>query len=212
MGGPERGTNLGVYGDLDGKRRGVALAVGGERDESGMVDEGMTAEDVVELLRLFKQNGIEVYVDGGWGVDALLAEQTRPHRDLDIALPHKYVPRLRQLLEARGYREVPRDDSWECNFVLGDDSGHEVDIHSYTFDADGRNVFGVPYVPEHLTGTGSIGGYPVRCIPPEWMVRFHTGYELDEDDYRDVKALCERFGIALPAEYDAFEQAASAGR
>jgi lincosamide nucleotidyltransferase A/C/D/E len=44
------------------------------------------------------------------------------------------------------------------------------------------------------------------------MVRFHTGYELDEDDYRDVKALCERFGIALPAEYDAFEQAASAGR
>ena len=38
------------------------------------------------------------------------------------------------------------------------------------------------------------------------MVRFHTGYEVDEDDYRDTPALCERFGIALPDEYERFKQ------
>ena len=37
------------------------------------------------------------------------------------------------------------------------------------------------------------------------MVEFHTGYELDEDDYHDVKALCEKFSIALPEEYKKFE-------
>src|ERR1700730_8506057 len=87
-----------------------------------------------------------------------------------------------------GYRERPRDDSWECNFVLGDGQGGEIDVHSYTLDDDGNHVSGVAYSRKHFTG-GFIDGYPVRCISPEWLVKFHSGYELDENDYRDVKAL-----------------------
>ena len=30
------------------------------------------------------------------------------------------------------------------------------------------------------------------------MVRFHSGYDLKEKDFRDVSALCEKFGIELP--------------
>jgi lincosamide nucleotidyltransferase A/C/D/E len=169
----------------------------------------MSGDAAVELLQLFAQNGIDVVVDGGWGVDALLDEQTRSHEDLDIALQHKDVPKLRALLEARGYNDVPRDDTWECNFVMGDNQGHEVDIHSYTFDAYGRNVFGVEYPLDSLTGSGFIQGYPVRCISVEWMVKFHSGYKLDENDYRDVSALCERFSIALPTEYERFTHQSS---
>lgn len=165
----------------------------------------MTAKDVIALVQLLRQHQIEVCIDGGWGVDALLGEQTRAHADVDIAVPHKDVPQIRALLEARGYHDVPRDDTWECNFVLGDDEGHLVDIHSYTFDAEGQNADGVAYPYASLQGTGTIDGHTVRCIPPAWMVRFHTGYELDEDDYRDVKLLCQRFGIDMPTEYDAFE-------
>jgi lincosamide nucleotidyltransferase A/C/D/E len=164
----------------------------------------MSGDAVVELMQLFDQNGIEVFVDGGWGVDALLGEQTRSHLDLDIALEHKDVPNLRALLETRGYRDVPRDDTRDCNFVMGDEQGHEVDFHSYTFDAHGKRVFGIDYPLDSLTGTGSIQGYPVKCISPEWMVKFHSGYELDENDYRDVSALCKRFGMVLPAEYERF--------
>ena len=167
-------------------------------------DAEMSGDVVIQLLRLVEQHGIEVVVDGGWGVDALLGEQTRLHGDLDIALKHKDVPKLRALLEARGYRDVPRDDTRDCNFVMGDEQGHEVDFHSYTFDAHGKLVFGVEYPFDSLTGTGSIQGYPVKCITAEWMVKFHTGYELDENDFRDVSALCKRFGIALPAEYERF--------
>jgi len=165
----------------------------------------MGSTDVVDILKLFASEGIEVYVDGGWGVDALLGEQTRIHGDLDIATPHKYVPKIRKLLEARGYKDIPRDDTREENFVLGDDSGHVIDIHSYIFDDNGKNVFGVAYKPEQLTGSGYIAGYPVMCISPEWMIRFHSGYELDEDDFHDVRLLCEKFNLPLPEEYNRFK-------
>jgi lincosamide nucleotidyltransferase A/C/D/E len=164
----------------------------------------MTAMDVISIVQLLNQNGIRVTIDGGWGVDSLLGEQTRVHKDLDIAVEHKDVSKIRDLLEARGYQDVPRDDSWECNFVLGDDQGRLIDIHSYTFDAKGNFVFGVEYPTDSLNGTGSISGYPVKCIAPEWMVKFHRGYELDENDYLDVWLLCQRFGIDLPEENEKF--------
>jgi len=169
----------------------------------------MSATEVVSVISLLEDDGIEVYVDGGWGVDALLGRQTRQHGDLDIALPHRFVPQLHELLAAHGYNQVPREDTRDCNFVLGDAHGHLVDVHTYTFDQDGRNVFGVAYEPQHLTGLGTIAGHPVKCIPPDVMVEFHTGYELDADDYHDVKALCDEFGITMPPEYGRFVGAAS---
>src|SRR5919199_5167454 len=109
-------------------------------------------------MALLEQHGLEVYIDGGGAVDAVLGEQTRPHDDLDIALPHAQVPQLRALLTTRGFREQRRDDTWECNFVLADDAGRRLDVHSYTLDAAGLNVGGVPYIAEQLTGRGVIGG------------------------------------------------------
>jgi len=164
----------------------------------------MTVTDVVELLQLFGEHSIAVWVDGGWGVDALLGEQTRRHEDLDIAIWHKDVPKLRELLEARGYKDVPRDDTSDWNFVLGDDQGRLVDVHTFTFDASGSHIYGCEYPADSLTGTGSINGHPVNCISPEWLVKFHTGYPLDLDDYRDVLALCNRFNIQMPNEYEIF--------
>lgn len=159
----------------------------------------MKEEDVIEILDLLDTVGIEVYIDGGWGVDALLGVQTRTHEDLDIAIPHRDVPKLREILEGKGYFEIPRDDTWECNFVLADGNGREVDVHSFTFE-DGKHVFGVEYHPEDLTAIGTIGGRRVKTIDPAAMVRFHTGYKLDENDYRDVKALCDAFSLAMPDE------------
>lgn len=165
----------------------------------------MTASDVVEIVRLFNQNHLDICIDGGWGVDALLGKQTRAHTDLDIAVQHRDVAQIRALLEARGYKDVPRDDTRDCNFVLGDDQGHLIDIHTYTFDSAGHLVYGVEYPFDSLNGTGSVAGHPVKCISPEWMVKFHTGYKLDENDYHDVKALCQHFCIEMPSEYEGFE-------
>ena len=164
----------------------------------------MTAQDVILILNLLAKHNIEVIVDGGWGVDALLGRQTRLHEDLDLAVNHRDVPKIWELFTSMGYWEIMRDDSWECNFVLTDEHGHILDFHSCTFDENGNNIFGVDYPLASWQGHGKINGFPVRCVPPEWMVDFHTGYPLDDNDYHDVKLLCEKFGIELPGEYDEF--------
>jgi lincosamide nucleotidyltransferase A/C/D/E len=165
------------------------------------VDDAMTADDVIQLYRDLESRGITICIDGGWAVDALLGRQTRPHADLDIALEERHVPPLRALLEARGYRDVQRDDSSRWNFVLGDEQGRQVDVHAFVLDGAGRVVDGIKYPAGSLTGTGTIAGHVVRCIEPSHLVAFHTGYPLRVTDWMDVTALCERFGIALPDEY-----------
>lgn len=43
----------------------------------------MRAKDVLTLLSALDGLGVHYWLDGGWGVDCLLGEQTRPHSDLD---------------------------------------------------------------------------------------------------------------------------------
>ena len=166
----------------------------------------MPSDYVVQFLHHMHEAGIDVRVDGGWSVDALLGEQTRKHADLDVVIEQRDVPRLRAWLEAHGFRDVERDDTSPWNFVLGDAAGHEIDVHSITLDEQGNGLYGPPergvmYPAESLTGVGRIGDLTVKCISPEWLVRFHTGYQLHETDIHDVLILCRRFGIQPPDEY-----------
>jgi lincosamide nucleotidyltransferase A/C/D/E len=57
------------------------------------------------------------------------------------------------------------------------------------------------YPAASLTGAGKINDHPVRCISPEWIVKFHSGYELKDKDLKDISAICKKFGIEPPDEY-----------
>lgn len=164
----------------------------------------MPVETVLDLLSLFNERGIEIILDGGWAVDALLGYQSRAHEDLDLAVFHDDVPAIRALLKSRGYSIVPRDDSWECNFVYGNKDGHLIDIHSCSFDVENNNIYGVAYTWEALQGRGEIEGVSVRCVPADILVQYHTGYSLDDNDYHDVRLLCEKFNLSIPPDYQPF--------
>lgn len=164
----------------------------------------MTAADVMDLYTGLQALGINIWIDGGWGVDALLGAQTRPHKDLDMGIEEKDVSGLTAALEARGYREVLRHSRW--NFELSDDLGRQVDVHSFVLGPDGNMEKGIRYPPGSLRGTGTIGGHAVRCVSADWMLKFHIGYELEEKDFRDVSALCQKFGLELPQEYVQFKK------
>jgi lincosamide nucleotidyltransferase A/C/D/E len=171
----------------------------------------MDSTEVIRLYNELEQLGVEIWVDGGWGVDALLERQTRAHKDLDIAIQEKDVPKFRQLLESHGYEEIKLDIARPHNFVLGDDEGHEVDAHVIVLDEQGNGIYGPRengemYPAASLTGRGKIDEQAVRCISAEWSVKFHSGYKLKETDYHDVSALCEKFGIVLPEEYKQFKR------
>lgn len=90
--------------------------------------------------------------------------------------------------------------SW--NFILGDGE-REIDVHTFVFDDKGNNIYGTAYPEGSLTGTGEINGEPVKCIPPEWVVKFHAKakYEPKAKDIQDVNAICDKFGIDVPENY-----------
>ena len=167
----------------------------------------MEAHVVLNLYNTLEKLGIEIWIDGGWGVDALLEKQTRLHQDLDIVIQDKDVSRFRQLLE--GYTEIKLEIARPHNFVLADEHGYEIDVHVIVFDEQGNGIYGPVengemYPAAALAGRGIINGQRVRCISPEWTIKFHSGYELKDKDFKDVSALCEKFGLELPEEYKKF--------
>lgn len=154
----------------------------------------MAMDDVLWFLALMDDAGVELWLDGGWAVDACLGAQTRRHGDLDIVVEEHHVPAAVAALRRHGFAPVPRGVTRAWNFVLAD---------------DGRGVYDPPengesYAADALTGTGTIGGRQVRCITPQWLVAFRTGYEVDADDWADVRALCDRFDIPIPDDYQRF--------
>ena len=166
----------------------------------------MPAKAAVGLYRLLEGAGITVWLDGGWAVDAVLGRQTREHGDLDIVLEVRFVDLLRAVLEREGFRDAPTPDTTPWNFVLGNDEGLEVDVHAFIFDENGDGVYGPPengayYRAEALTGEGVIAGQRVRCISPEWLLRFRIGYPPRDKDFLDVRVFCDHFGFELPEEY-----------
>jgi lincosamide nucleotidyltransferase A/C/D/E len=166
----------------------------------------MTLPDVTAFLDLTDELGIVPWLSGGWGIDALLGQQTRRHADLDLFLHAHDAPVLLQHLANRGFAPVPRDDTCPWNFVHGDPHGREIDFHLVEVAADGSVGYGPDevYPPALLSGYGTVGSRSVRCLSPAWEVRFHTGYPVDEDDWHDVALLCARFDLAVPPDYDRF--------
>ena len=45
--------------------------------------------DACEILSWAYNNNIEIWLDGGWGVDALLGKETRQHNDIDLFVEEK---------------------------------------------------------------------------------------------------------------------------
>jgi len=169
----------------------------------------MKQEDIIELYTTLDKLGIQIWIGGGWGVDALLGEPTRPHGDLDIQVQEKDLEKMCALLKARGYKDVPRDDTCAWNFVLGDDHGRQIDFHVMNFNEAGDGVYGptgFAFTAAALSGRGKIGDLPVKCISVECQVKFHTGYKLRENDFKDIDALCKKFNVEYPEEYARLKQ------
>jgi lincosamide nucleotidyltransferase A/C/D/E len=198
------------------------VAVGANQGEGRFVD----GRDVVDLYLALLHEGVQVWVDGGWGVDALLERQTRSHKDFDAIAAFDDLPVLTAALADRGFalKVVWEENRWVAHtepvqligredpcrsvataFVLSDPIGREIDIHAVRFDEVGR---GIPawnsdfiFPVETFDGRGVIEGVTVRCLSAEMQMRTHTGYELQQKDLHDLRLLHERFGVDYPEEH-----------
>jgi lincosamide nucleotidyltransferase A/C/D/E len=162
----------------------------------------MDAQTLLAVVDRLEADGIAVWLDGGWGVDALLGLQTREHDDLDLVVTLDHASRIIELLDAFGYSLVAGGPP--KSFVMVDVRGRQVDVHPVAFDAEGGGVYEMDdgkewvYPAEGFSGRGSVDRRPVRCLSPEVQVLVHAGYELTVKDYRELYLLRERFGVEPP--------------
>jgi lincosamide nucleotidyltransferase A/C/D/E len=167
----------------------------------------VTGADVILIVDCLERAGIRFWLDGGWGVDALLGEETRSHGDLDAVVELERADDVVTHLAVLGFRL--NEDARPTRFVLADDGGRNIDFHPIVFDDDGngRQIGAGPnggdaiYPADGLLGRGTIEGRAVACLTPELLVLHHTGYEPQEKDRHNVQRLCERFGLPLPRAY-----------
>ena len=63
----------------------------------------MDASTVRRFVPQLEQAGIPVWLDGGWGIDALLGRETRPHHDLDLIVRVSDVLKVLDVLQPAGF-------------------------------------------------------------------------------------------------------------
>lgn len=148
--------------------------------------------------------GVCGWVDGGWGVDALLGWQTRVHDDLDLVVLAGDVDRARDVLEDQGFG-VERD--WlPTALAMRHPDGRAADLHPVESTPDGGgDQVQLDGTRWHYDApvTGRIAGRPVRCCSVDCQLAAHLGYEPDDTDRADVTALAVRYRLTPPAPYQA---------
>ena len=160
----------------------------------------MTADDVLFVHTLLRKAGATVWIGGGWGIDALVGEQTRPHRDLDLMHPLDQEPAILAALAEAGFAET--FDARPIRFVMSDRQGRELDLHPLRFAPDGSATQASPdpanpfAYPAECFVTGTIAGTSVPCLSAQQQVYFHQGYEPTDRDRHDMARLRAAFGIS----------------
>jgi lincosamide nucleotidyltransferase A/C/D/E len=177
----------------------------------------MNSEDVISIYQWLGDSGIQSWIVGGWGIDALLGEQTRDHHDLDLIILVDDVTYSLDLCASEGYlldylweENNPVTDSYgntvNTGFVLRDGSGRELDIHAMRLDAQGNGIpawkaaRGWIFSTQDLSGKGRIAGEAVRCFSPDMQRKAHTGYDLPDHQRCDLELLDRHIPQSSPKE------------
>ena len=165
---------------------------------AGMINE----DDVVDILKKSKLIGVDVWITGGWGVDALLGQQSRPHNDIDIFVQKKDTAVFTEMLRSNDYFETDTEEI--DTMVWRDTYDRIIDLHLFEFKEEGTLRFQNKIYPDIFNGKGTIGGITVRCMPAEAQLQYHQDYEIREKDIHDVLLLCKAFELPIPEEYEKY--------
>jgi lincosamide nucleotidyltransferase A/C/D/E len=130
--------------------------------------------EVIEVLEALGAAEIPVWLDGGWGIDALVGEQTRAHDDLDLVVARTDCARAQDALAPPGFAHAPEiEPGLPARLVLRGSNDRGVDLHPVLLDAVGNGWQELPtggwglYPAEGLEGHGQVGGRPVACLTPD---------------------------------------------
>jgi lincosamide nucleotidyltransferase A/C/D/E len=156
--------------------------------------EGMTLDQMLAVLEAVRTVGCRFWLEGGWGIDALVGRQTRPHRDVDIDIDATFEDDVLTALHGLGFGF--ETDMRPNRVELGSTGRGWVDVHLLVIDAQGNArqaaLDGGWYeFPRSFFTVGRLGDVSVPCVSIEAQRLFHSGYELRDVDRHDLAVLGE---------------------
>jgi lincosamide nucleotidyltransferase A/C/D/E len=161
---------------------------------------GVRSHRVLTVLGALEAEGIEVWLAGGWGVDALAGRQTRRHHDVDLVIGAADAEAASCCLAKLGFtfdkeRKVP-EALLSKSLVFRDSLGRHVDLHPAWIDGSNRrgDTGAGPILDRGSLGVGSLGGRRVRCLSAAAQIELHGGYEPRPQDISDLAVLREIVG------------------
>jgi GT2 family glycosyltransferase len=144
--------------------------------------------EVVRVVDALEAAGVGAWIAGGWGVDALVGQQTRAHRDLDLAVDDRdaAVAAVAALGYALVDEYVQEGAGLPHRVILRRGTGGDVDLHPIAGPDEVATAAAITTDP---FAAGRIRGRTVRCLSASVQLAFHRGYESRRVDRLDVSRL-----------------------
>lgn len=112
--------------------------------------------DAVEIISLFRSKGMQLYLDGGWGVDALVGFESRAHNDIDIFIEKQVSEHAIKLLKDNGYSEKVMEYTTPDHTVWQDGNSRIIDLHMFSRNDNGDLIFEGEIFPKEV--------FPVKVV------------------------------------------------
>jgi lincosamide nucleotidyltransferase A/C/D/E len=156
----------------------------------------MPGSQVLALLDLVAAAGVQAWVAGGWGVDALAGRQTRRHYDLDLLISDDPgdLAKVADALTRAGFRLAESEQNqglaMPWRYFWRHDNGYAVEVlpvalreppFSWTGNPDA--ALSPPFA------RGRIDGRPVPCLSAALQLTLHSGYPPRDIDTIDTGML-----------------------
>lgn len=155
-----------------------------------------SASQVLAVLDELAAEGVQGWLAGGWGVDALHGRQTRTHNDIDLVIGDDEPPfeKIDRAFAREGFWfvgefhhpgiPIPWCHTWRHH------AGAKVEVlpvplSKPPFAADGTNADAV----SQPFAEGNIDGRPVPCLSAELQLLLHKGYPQRQEDNHDLMLL-----------------------
>jgi lincosamide nucleotidyltransferase A/C/D/E len=167
----------------------------------------MSSHDVIRVVDGLHLSGIQVVVAGGWGVDALVGQQTRAHHNLDIVVDHEHAKQAFEALAALGYDHITLATRERVTARTRDGRSVDVERGPSTGRQANEPSRGYYHPADGFDGRGFIVGRPVRCLSaiaqilrrPSPTATSPVG--VVERHRHDLRLLAERCNVTVPIPY-----------
>lgn len=152
-----------------------------------------------EILAAAEEQGLPIWLESGWAIDARLGKITREHEDIDLAFPSDQHDQFISLLQTLGSGKIETTDYGFLVYVRNILLDCEPSIqHGKNYELEDTPLGSCPWEKQ-----GIIDGVAVRCTSWE-AILWEYFYYMDEvpqtswrlKDFESYATICQALGAA----------------